>query len=121
MSAGTRSWTLRPAPREARPDELEITANPDLFTSLAELVGVPELTVLATEPEVDVIRSGPGSTGLPVLLVEPGLVISDERNRLTNTRLRSHGIEVVTVGCGYLGRGRSGPRQIACPIERDAA
>ena len=52
--------------------------------------------------------------------VEPGVVVTYERNVTANTHLRENGIEVLEIPGSELGRGRGGPRCMSCPVERDA-
>jgi arginine deiminase len=49
------------------------------------------------------------------------MVVSYERNTLTNARLEAAGIEVIRVPGGELAGCRGGPRAICCPLGRDPA
>ncbi len=53
------------------------------------------------------------------LAVAPGVVITYERNAVTNMTLRENGIEVIEIEGSELVRGRGGPRCMSMPLNRE--
>lgn len=80
-------------------------------------------------PSVELIRCGGNDAmaaqreqwndGSNTLAIAPGVVITYERNYVTNDLLDKKGIKVLTIPSSELSRGRGGPRCMSCPVNRD--
>ena len=113
-----RSFTLTPnGPGRA----LRVEENVSLWDAVAAALGVGRMRVLSAEEDIRSAEREQWDDANNFLAVAPGVVLGYDRNTTTNNFLRHHDIEVVGVAGSELGRGRGGPRCMACPIERDAA
>jgi arginine deiminase len=107
-----------------RGDGLRLSHPQPFLEAAAQAMGIDRLRVIET-------GLGPGRAGWPagpgsqwddagnLLAIGPGVVVSYERNTLTNARLETAGIEVITVPGGELAGCRGGPRAICCPLGRE--
>lgn len=92
----------------------------DLKEALQEVLGISE---------IQLIQCGGGdpiaadreqwNDGSNTLAIAPGVVVTYDRNYVTNQALREAGVEVLEIVGSELGRGRGGPRCMSMPIRRE--
>ncbi|MDZ4555902.1 arginine deiminase [Bacillus cereus] len=100
-------------------ETLKITNRTSLMEALKEVLGLSELVLIPCGGG-DVIASAreQWNDGSNTLAIAPGVVVTYDRNYVSNTLLREHGIEVIEVLSSELSRGRGGPRCMSMPIVR---
>lgn len=99
---------------------VKITCERDLQQLLKRVLGLSEL-VLVPCGGGDPI-AGPReqwNDGSNTLAIAPGVVITYDRNYVTNNLLRSVGVKVLEIPSGELSRGRGGPRCMSMPLHRE--
>jgi arginine deiminase len=88
--------------------------------------------ILARELKIDgvkLIRCGGGdpiiaareqwNDGSNTLAIAPGVVVTYERNYVSNELLEKNGVKVITIPSSELSRGRGGPRCMSMPLIRE--
>ena len=99
---------------------LKITTLRDVKDALKQVLNLDEIEFIACAGG-DIIAAPreQWTDGSNTLSIAPGVVITYDRNVITNKLFRERGIEVIEIPSAELSRGRGGPRCMSMPIVRE--
>ncbi|MDA7027351.1 arginine deiminase [Bacillus sp. CLL-7-23] len=100
--------------------ELTIHRRSNIIQTLKEVLNLKEVTLIPCGGGDSITAAREQwNDGSNTLAISPGVVITYDRNYVSNDLMRQHGVEVIEVLSSELARGRGGPRCMSMPLYRN--
>jgi arginine deiminase len=115
------AFTLTALTITRRDGSPQVSRPQPFLEAAARAIGIDKLTVIETGVDSMTGVGGQWEDGANTLAIGAGVLVCDERNTETNSRLAAAGYEIVAVPCGELGGVRGGPRCLCAPMTREPA
>jgi arginine deiminase len=115
------AFTLTALTITRRDGSPQVSRPQPFLEAAARAIGIDKLTVIETGVDSMTGVGGQWEDGANTLSIGAGVLVCDERNTETNSRLAAAGYEVIAVPCGELGGVRGGPRCLCAPMTREPA
>ncbi|MDA7025217.1 arginine deiminase [Bacillus sp. CLL-7-23] len=101
-------------------DDIQITEENNLPAVLKKTLGLSDVNLILCGGGDEIASAREQwNDGSNTLAIAPGVVVTYDRNYISNECLRKQGIKVIEIPSGELSRGRGGPRCMSMPIYRE--